>query len=118
MVQADPLDSVMRHEVPRLRAELRRSPAAARRAIEAASARFAARVAAIPQVSYPPELPITASLPDIRDALARSQVVVVAGETGSGKTTQLPKLCLELGYGRRGMIGHTQPRRIAARAVA
>jgi len=117
-VQPDPLDSVMRCDVPRLRAELRRSPASARRAIEAAAAKLAARAAAIPSIDYPADLPITSHLDAVREALQGSQVVVVAGETGSGKTTQLPKLCLELGYGRRGMIGHTQPRRIAARAVA
>ncbi|WP_369602316.1 ATP-dependent RNA helicase HrpA [Hahella sp. SMD15-11] len=69
-------------------------------------------------ISFPDNLPITERLPDIRKALASSQVVVVAGETGSGKTTQLPKLCLEMGWGDKGLIGHTQPRRLAARSVA
>ncbi len=79
----------------------------------------AARRAARPSgIEFPPELPITAHLPDITAALQSNQVVVVCGETGSGKTTQLAKLCLHLGRGVHGRIGHTQPRRIAARAVA
>ena len=74
------------------------------------------------QITYPPELPVTQRREDIAAAIRDHQVVIVAGETGSGKTTQLPKICLELGRGRRtkagGLIGHTQPRRIAARSVA
>jgi ATP-dependent helicase HrpA len=72
-------------------------------------------------ISFPPELPISQRRDDIAAAVRDHQVVVVAGETGSGKTTQLPKICLELGRGaggRGGMVGHTQPRRIAARSVA
>ncbi|MGY4878360.1 ATP-dependent RNA helicase HrpA [Vreelandella aquamarina] len=69
-------------------------------------------------LNYPAELPVVERREDILRALDEHQVVVVAGETGSGKTTQLPKLCLELGRGRRGLIGHTQPRRLAARSVA
>ncbi|MFM2164484.1 MAG: hypothetical protein RL325_921 [Planctomycetota bacterium] len=72
----------------------------------------------VPAVAYPPELPFTAALEPLREAIAAHQVVVVAGETGSGKSTQLPKLCLELGRGVAGRIAHTQPRRIAARSVA
>ena len=72
----------------------------------------------IPEIRYPGGLPIVARRDDILAALNTSQVVVVAGETGSGKTTQLPKMCLELGRGVLGRIGHTQPRRIAARSVA
>lgn len=68
--------------------------------------------------NYPPELPVVERRDDILKAIRDHQVVVVAGETGSGKTTQLPKMCLELGRGRRGLIGHTQPRRLAARSVA
>jgi len=71
-----------------------------------------------PYLVYPDELPVSQARAGILDALRRHQVVVLAGETGSGKTTQLPKMLLELGYGRRGWIGHTQPRRIAARSVA
>jgi ATP-dependent helicase HrpA len=93
-------------------------PAALAEEIERAAARASTRRAAIPAVSYPGELPITARKDDILAAIRDHQVVVVAGETGSGKTTQLPKICLELGRGVRGTIGHTQPRRIAARTVA
>ena len=80
--------------------------------------RVATRRAGIPQVKYPAELPVSRKRDDIAKAIADNQVVIVAGETGSGKTTQLPKICLELGRGVQGMIGHTQPRRIAARTVA
>ncbi|HET8582805.1 MAG TPA: ATP-dependent RNA helicase HrpA [Jatrophihabitans sp.] len=73
--------------------------------------------AAVPEISYP-DLPVTAMRDEIAAAINDNQVVVIAGETGSGKTTQLPKICLELGRGVRGMIGHTQPRRLAARTVA
>ncbi|MGY1811623.1 ATP-dependent RNA helicase HrpA [Blastococcus sp. SYSU D00820] len=86
--------------------------------VAAAEERIARRRAAVPPVSYPPALPVTERRDDIAAALAAHQVVVVAGETGSGKTTQLPKIALELGRGVRGRIGHTQPRRIAARTVA
>lgn len=70
------------------------------------------------RISYPPELPVSERREEIAAAIRDHQVVIVAGETGSGKTTQLPKICLELGRGRDGVIGHTQPRRIAARSVA
>ncbi|SDI83432.1 ATP-dependent helicase HrpA [Frankineae bacterium MT45] len=79
---------------------------------------LARRAAALPPVTYPAELPVSARRDDIAAAIAAHQVVIVAGETGSGKTTQLPKICLELGRGITGMIGHTQPRRLAARTVA
>ena len=79
---------------------------------------LAARAAAVPVIVYPEELPVSARREEIATAIAEHQVVIVAGETGSGKTTQLPKICLELGRGVTGMIGHTQPRRIAARSVA
>ena len=71
----------------------------------------------LPKVEYPP-LPVSDKKEDIKEAIANNQVVIVAGETGSGKTTQLPKICLELGLGVNGMIAHTQPRRLAARSVA
>ena len=77
----------------------------------------ARRAALVPPLSYPESLPVSARREDIAAAIRDHQVVVVAGETGSGKTTQLPKICLELGRGTRGRIGHTQPRRIAARSV-
>jgi ATP-dependent helicase HrpA len=86
--------------------------------VEKAEQRLARRRASVPAVSYPAELPISARVDDIKAALESHQVVVVAGETGSGKTTQLPKIALELGRGVTGTIGHTQPRRIAARTVA
>ncbi|MBV9921536.1 MAG: ATP-dependent RNA helicase HrpA, partial [Pseudonocardia sp.] len=87
-------------------------------ALDTAEARVLARRAAVPRLSYPPELPVSARRADIAAAIRDHQVVIVAGETGSGKTTQIPKICLELGRGVRGMIGHTQPRRLAARTVA
>ncbi|WP_082093505.1 ATP-dependent RNA helicase HrpA [Demequina sediminicola] len=86
------------------------------RELEAAAS--ARRAVTVPAITYPPQLPVSASRDDIASAIRDHQVVIVAGETGSGKTTQLPKICLELGRGRDGQIGHTQPRRIAARSVA
>jgi ATP-dependent helicase HrpA len=83
-----------------------------------AEQRLNARRAAVPEISYPQELPVSQRREDLLKAIEQNQVVVIAGETGSGKTTQIPKLCLELGRGVLGTIGHTQPRRIAARAVA
>ncbi|MFI5681647.1 ATP-dependent RNA helicase HrpA [Streptomyces cellulosae] len=80
--------------------------------------RMRARRGRVPAVSYPEQLPVSQKKDDIAAAIRDHQVVIVAGETGSGKTTQIPKICLELGRGVRGMIGHTQPRRIAARTVA
>ncbi|EGR9006413.1 ATP-dependent RNA helicase HrpA [Vibrio vulnificus] len=71
-----------------------------------------------PKIEYPEILPVSQKKDDIADAIAHHQVVIVAGETGSGKTTQLPKICAELGRGKFGLIGHTQPRRLAARSVA
>jgi ATP-dependent helicase HrpA len=82
------------------------------------AARQAARRAAVPTIRYADDLPVTERRADIAEAIAGHQVVIVAGETGSGKTTQLPKICLELGRGINGTIGHTQPRRLAARTVA
>lgn len=76
------------------------------------------RTAKLPKPDFPPELPVTQKREDIAAAIRDHQVVIVCGETGSGKTTQLPKICLELGRGACGLIGHTQPRRIAARATA
>ena len=72
----------------------------------------------LPPVSFPEELPVSARRAEIAAALQANQVIIVSGETGSGKTTQLPKICLSLGRGERGLIGHTQPRRIAATATA
>src|SRR3954465_14613833 len=80
--------------------------------------RIVERQAVAPVVRYPPELPVSQAREELIAAIRDNQVVIVAGETGSGKTTQLPKMCLELGRGIHGSIGHTQPRRIAARTVA
>lgn len=76
------------------------------------------RLTALPKVTYPEQLPVSQKKDDIKQAIANNQVVIIAGETGSGKTTQIPKMCLELGRGVDGYIGHTQPRRLAARSVA
>src|SRR6478672_8465865 len=72
----------------------------------------------LPPLTYPEDLPVSGRREEIAKALAENQVIIVSGETGSGKTTQLPKICLELGRGQKGLIGHTQPRRIAASATA
>ncbi|HEY2508585.1 MAG TPA: ATP-dependent RNA helicase HrpA [Streptosporangiaceae bacterium] len=107
------------------RALAQRDPAARERAvselaaaIQAAAERIEARRATVPVITYPAELPVSQRKADLAEAIASHQVVIIAGETGSGKTTQLPKICLELGRGVAGQIGHTQPRRIAARTVA
>ncbi|MBP2336428.1 ATP-dependent helicase HrpA [Saccharothrix coeruleofusca] len=86
--------------------------------LEQAELRVALRREAVPKITYPAELPVSARKDDIAALIREHQVVIVAGETGSGKTTQLPKICLELGRGVLGQIGHTQPRRLAARTVA
>ncbi|CAL9477082.1 hypothetical protein SUDANB120_02966 [Streptomyces sp. enrichment culture] len=85
---------------------------------EKAAARLSGRASRMPEVTYPENLPVSQKKDEIAEAIRDHQVVIVAGETGSGKTTQIPKICMELGRGVRGMIGHTQPRRIAARTVA
>ncbi|SFL64471.1 ATP-dependent RNA helicase HrpA [Rugamonas rubra] len=72
----------------------------------------------LPEISYPEDLPVSGRRQEIAEALVKNQVIIVCGETGSGKTTQLPKICLELGRGQAGLIGHTQPRRIAASSTA
>ena len=86
--------------------------------IEQSIANKQVRIANLPRVSYPEGLPVSQNVDVIAKAIAENQVVIIAGETGSGKTTQIPKICLELGRGIDGIIGHTQPRRIAARTVA
>ncbi|MEV4282423.1 ATP-dependent RNA helicase HrpA [Actinoplanes xinjiangensis] len=104
----------------RIRDDDARSAALAEIAAETERARLRldSRIASVPRITYPQSLPVSARKDDIAAAIRDHQVVVVAGETGSGKTTQIPKICLELGRGIRGQIGHTQPRRIAARTVA
>lgn len=80
--------------------------------------RYQQRHAQLPAVTFPPELPVSAKQAEIAQAIQQHQIVIVCGETGSGKTTQIPKICLHLGRGVAGLIGHTQPRRLAARSVA
>ncbi|MCA9276580.1 MAG: ATP-dependent RNA helicase HrpA [Phycisphaerales bacterium] len=100
---------------PKHRAKIEQSiEADLQRAIEA----FERRKSNVPKVSYPEDLPVSQRRDEIIEAIRANQVVIVCGETGSGKTTQLPKMCLQLGLGVGAMIGHTQPRRIAARSVA
>ncbi|HEX8914326.1 MAG TPA: ATP-dependent RNA helicase HrpA [Humisphaera sp.] len=91
---------------------------AVRERVETSAAERALRLKNLPVPTFPEELPVVQRRDEIKKAIAENQVVVLCGETGSGKTTQLPKICLELGRGVGGMIGHTQPRRIAARSVA
>ncbi|WP_028694725.1 ATP-dependent RNA helicase HrpA [Pseudomonas cremoricolorata] len=112
-----------RHRLRRQLHDLRKRPDEARLAqwvekVQASCAQVEARERSVPRIHYDDSLPIAAKRDDIKKALAEHQVLVIAGETGSGKTTQLPKICLELGRGRHGLIAHTQPRRIAARSVA
>ncbi|MEO5874290.1 MAG: ATP-dependent RNA helicase HrpA [Streptosporangiaceae bacterium] len=87
------------------------------RQVDQGELRVAGRLAAVPKVTYPEQLPVSRLKDEILEAIRDHQVVIVAGETGSGKTTQIPKICLELGRGVTGLIGHTQPRRLAARTV-
>ncbi|MBK7470820.1 MAG: ATP-dependent RNA helicase HrpA [Betaproteobacteria bacterium] len=95
-----------------------RDLAAIEAALERSQARVAQRRLGVPAPNFPEELPVSALRGEIAAAISAHQVVIVCGETGSGKTTQLPKICMTLGRGVRGLIGHTQPRRIAARTVA
>src|SRR5690606_27646247 len=109
------LDGVRRIRKPQARAQVL---AGLTSAVEEAEAQVALRRAAVPPIDYPEQLPVSQTKNEILAAIRDHQVVIVAGETGSGKTTQLPKNCLELGRGVKGLIGHTQPRRLAARTVA
>ncbi len=86
--------------------------------IERSAAKALERATALPVITYPAELPVSERRNEIARAIGAHQVIIVCGETGSGKTTQLPKICMELGRGAAGMIAHTQPRRVAARTVA
>ena len=112
-----------RHRLRRQLQALQKQPDPTREAqwlerFQASCAKVEARRASVPRIRYDDALPIAAKREEIKRAIEGNQVVVIAGETGSGKTTQLPKICLELGRGVRGLIGHTQPRRLAARSVA
>jgi ATP-dependent helicase HrpA len=112
-----------RHRLRRQLHELRKRPDEGKLAqwvekVQASCAQVTARQQSVPTIRYDDSLPIAAKRDEIKKALAEHQVLVIAGETGSGKTTQLPKICLELGRGSQGLIAHTQPRRIAARSVA
>ena len=89
-----------------------------RKKIDRSIATAEARAECLPKPHYPESLPVSQRVEDIKQAIEKHQVVIIAGETGSGKTTQLPKICLDLGRGVYGKIGHTQPRRVAARTVA
>ena len=110
------------HRLRRRADRLREGDAERRARLDAELARAEARIerrrASVPAINYPPQLPVSERRDELLAAIRDHQVVIVAGETGSGKTTQLPKICLELGRGVRGTIAHTQPRRIAARTVA
>lgn len=86
--------------------------------VAAAAEDYKYRCEHLPPLEYPEQLPVSQRQDEIIAAIQKNQVVIIAGETGSGKTTQIPKMCLAAGLGRKGLIGHTQPRRIAARAVA
>ncbi|MFI9307536.1 ATP-dependent RNA helicase HrpA [Streptomyces triculaminicus] len=109
------LDGARRIRKPEARAAVLAEIAAE---ADTAELRVLGRRAAVPEISYPEQLPVSQKKDVILEAIRDHQVVIVAGETGSGKTTQIPKICLELGRGIKGLIGHTQPRRIAARTVA
>ncbi len=112
-----------RHRLRRQLHELHKKPDEAKFAqwlerFKASCAKVEARRSSVPRMRYDDALPIAAKRDEIKAALEKHQVLVIAGETGSGKTTQLPKICLEMGRGTHGLIGHTQPRRLAARSVA
>ncbi len=115
--------SADRHSLRRQLQALAKQPDSARKdkwlaRFQASCALASQRAASVPAIRYDDQLPIAAKREQIMDAIREHQVIVIAGETGSGKTTQLPKICLELGRGVHGLIGHTQPRRLAARSVA
>ncbi|MCG6865783.1 MAG: ATP-dependent RNA helicase HrpA, partial [Thiogranum sp.] len=128
---AQDIDDCLARDIPALSSQWRALQARCRRgrpvdrglvklqrALGAAQQRVAERRAGLPTPRFPLALPVVERRDDILELIAARQVVVICGETGSGKTTQLPKLCLQLGRGIHGKIGHTQPRRLAARSLA
>jgi len=128
---SDDLDSCLPGDVPGLRRRLRglrnrqkqgqpfdQGLARLWQAVNASRATLQRRRDRIPEIDYPPELPVSERRAEVSELIAKHQVVILCGETGSGKSTQLPKICLDLGRGVLGRIGHTQPRRIAARSLA
>ncbi len=114
----------LRRKLKQVRAQTRRGQRvpkleeAIQRQLLAAIERIAQRRQRLPSISYPQQLPVTAHVDELQTALQQHQVIIVAGHTGSGKSTQLPKICLAAGRGIAGQIAHTQPRRLAARSVA
>ncbi|MGI9280875.1 MAG: ATP-dependent RNA helicase HrpA [Endozoicomonas sp.] len=121
----DALDQCMVRDRFPVRRQIQRLKASDQAALEKlqdkigrSTSRVQARQQAVPEIEYDEALPVVARRDEIREAIEKHQVVVIAGETGSGKTTQIPKICLEAGRGIFGQIGHTQPRRLAARSVA
>ena len=128
MSSPDLLDLVLTRDRPALRRQFRDQklkscklaelPEGLRERFEKSIAARAVRREKLPKPTFPAELPVNQRRDEIAEVIRRHQVVIVCGETGSGKTTQLPKICLELGRGAAGLIGHTQPRRLAARATA
>ncbi|MGB5623583.1 MAG: ATP-dependent RNA helicase HrpA, partial [Gammaproteobacteria bacterium] len=119
------VDDAMYTDQAQLRRRLkgaRKGPALAldnlERDIRASAGRARLRAQTLPSIEYALELPVSERREEIAAAIAGHQVLILCGETGSGKTTQLPKICLQAGRGIRGLVGHTQPRRIAARATA
>ncbi|HED54964.1 MAG TPA: ATP-dependent RNA helicase HrpA, partial [Phycisphaerales bacterium] len=115
----DQLDLCFGPDRARLRKALRTtSPEEAAALIRASRQRVAERAERLPTPTYPASLPFTENIDEIRETILANRVTIICGETGSGKSTQLPKLCLEMGRGTLGLIGHTQPRRLAARSVA
>ncbi|WP_088179030.1 ATP-dependent RNA helicase HrpA [Azonexus hydrophilus] len=110
---------VLQRELPRSTGEKRQKlQADLEKLLAQSQTAVAARRGKLPKPEFQPDLPVNERRTDIAELIAKNQVVIVCGETGSGKTTQLPKICLDLGIGARGLIGHTQPRRLAARSVA
>ncbi len=114
---------VLRRQIDRLRSQIKKGSISEqaldkiRQKLEQSIARRELRQAQTPTINFP-DLPVSDKKDEISDLIKKNQVIILCGETGSGKTTQLPKICLSLGLGAAGMIGHTQPRRIAARSVA